>query len=270
MALPLHEIFIESQKNFQLVIIRPFPQPRPAPPVNAVLMQIRPGESTYYKQLTFVLIYWIVTATESLKPNPLTSSFLSLLTLAGQAWQVELQQSSLIMWNKSICLEIVGRLQTAGDALILLLWCATSPPLWIQESESAEPQPKMVAECCYLLEMYVSKCDSSKFKSTSAVAARWTNAFIIMVQLKLPTLTDVITGLFTIKLSTRDVNAQKCQKGDSLITRNNFNWSHQKLKTWYDATQNHQFFMIYVMFVWSKVKARAANCSHIDSTELFS
>lgn len=107
--------------------------PRPTcTPVNAVLMQIRPGESTYYKQLTFVLIYWIVSATESLKPDPLTSSFLSLLTLTGQAWQVELQQSSLIMWNKSICLEIVGRLQTAGDALILLLWCddvTRSPPL---------------------------------------------------------------------------------------------------------------------------------------------
>lgn len=92
-------------------------------------MQIRPGESTYYKRLTFVLIYWIVSATESLKPDPLTSSFLSLLTLMGQAWQVELQQSSLIMWNKSICLEIVRQRQTAGDALILLLWCTMSPHL---------------------------------------------------------------------------------------------------------------------------------------------
>lgn len=31
MALPLHEIFIESQKNFQLSIIRPSPQPTPPP-----------------------------------------------------------------------------------------------------------------------------------------------------------------------------------------------------------------------------------------------
>lgn len=72
-------------------------------PANAVLMHIKLQESTYYKRLTFVLIYWIVSATESLKLDPLTSSFLSLLTLAGQAWQVDLQQSSLIMWNKSIC-----------------------------------------------------------------------------------------------------------------------------------------------------------------------
>lgn len=106
------------------------PPAETCPPVNAVLMQIRPGESTYYKQLTFVLIYWIVSATESLKPDPLTSSFFPLLTLTGQAWQVELQQSSLIMWNKSICLEMVGRLQSAGDALILLSGCSfTSTPL---------------------------------------------------------------------------------------------------------------------------------------------
>lgn len=33
------------------------PGRRDLPPVNAVLMQIRLQESTYYKQLTFVLIY---------------------------------------------------------------------------------------------------------------------------------------------------------------------------------------------------------------------
>lgn len=112
----------------------PFPVAGTSASAKAVLMQIRPGESTYYKRLTFVLIYWIVSATESLKPDPLTSSFLSLLTLMGQAWQVELQQSSLIMWNKSICLEMVRQRQTAGDALILLLWCTASPPLQLLAS----------------------------------------------------------------------------------------------------------------------------------------
>lgn len=135
------------------------PPAEPCAPANAVLMQISPGESTYYKQLTFVLIYWIVSATESLKPDPLTSSFLSLLTLTGQAWQVELQQSSLIMWNKSICLEMVGRLQTAGDALILLLWSPVSPPLlrtqaFIKhQSVSARQQHMMCCRTsyCYIL-----------------------------------------------------------------------------------------------------------------------
>lgn len=119
-------------KEFSACHYTSLPTAETSTPMNAVLMQIRLGESTYYKQLTFVLIYWIVSTTESLKPDPLTSSFLSLLTLTGQGWQVELLQSSLIMWNKSICLEIVGRLQTAVDALILLLWCTASPPLSIQ------------------------------------------------------------------------------------------------------------------------------------------
>lgn len=75
----------------------------------AALMQISSAESTYYKQLTSVLIYWIVMATESLKADPLTSSFLQLLTPTGRAWQVEVPQSSLIMWNKSIIQERVCR-----------------------------------------------------------------------------------------------------------------------------------------------------------------
>lgn len=105
-ALPLHEIFIKIHRHYLS-----FLGDKTCTPANAVLMQIRLQESTYYKQLTFVLIYWIVRATESLKPDPLTSSFLLLLTLAGQTWQVELRQSSLIMWNKSISLEKAGCLQ---------------------------------------------------------------------------------------------------------------------------------------------------------------
>lgn len=55
-ALPLHEIFIKNHGNFQPVIICPPSAWGPAPG-EAVLMQIRLQESTYYKQLTFVLIY---------------------------------------------------------------------------------------------------------------------------------------------------------------------------------------------------------------------
>lgn len=56
MALPLHEIFIKTTVIFSLSLFV-LPIRRDLRPVNAVLMQIRPQESTYYKQLTFVLIY---------------------------------------------------------------------------------------------------------------------------------------------------------------------------------------------------------------------
>lgn len=102
-----------------------------------VLMQIRPRESTYFEHLTFVLIYWIISATKSLKPDPPTSSFLSLLTLTGRAWQVEVLQSSLIMWNKSIRPEI-------GDALILPPQCTVLPTFQVDHYRASPICYRMV------------------------------------------------------------------------------------------------------------------------------
>lgn len=48
-------------------------------------MQIGSKELTYWKKLAFVLIYWIVSMTESLRLDSLTSGFLSLLTPAESA-----------------------------------------------------------------------------------------------------------------------------------------------------------------------------------------
>lgn len=93
----LHEIFIDKTKR--------------SLSSSAELLQISFAESTYLKQLTFVLTYRIISATESLKSDPLRSSFLLLLTLTGQVWQVEVQQSSLIKWNKSIGLKTMAQLQ---------------------------------------------------------------------------------------------------------------------------------------------------------------